>query len=150
MNPASTHNSKRLWKQKLCTLWNGWVIYVVNGTYVRDNYFDDWVEGGNFQADKFIPKGEIWLEELQDPVDLVESLVHEIIECMIMSYKLADKNDYDDAHDATNTVSRAVRKARAVGRVAIEKLRAQDTSEQMSTEHVAPKGNATMKELISQ
>lgn len=101
------------WKSYLGKLWDGRKIYVVDGTYIRDHYFADFVEGSNCCAyPEFVPKGEIWLERDQEPVDLVESLIHEILECTLMCYGL--KKTYNAAHDATNTVSTLLRKARHV------------------------------------
>jgi hypothetical protein len=101
------------WKLHLGDLWDGRKVYVVDGTYVRDNFFADFVEGSNCCAyPEFVPKNEIWLERDQTPEDLMESLIHEIIECTLMCYGI--KKTYNPAHDATNTVSTLVRKARHI------------------------------------
>ena len=101
------------WKQYLGSLWDGRKVYVVCGTYVRDNFFADFTEGSNCCAyPEFVPKGEIWLERDQEPSDLMESLIHEIVECTLMCYGI--KKTYDPAHAATNTVSVLVRKARHI------------------------------------
>jgi hypothetical protein len=101
------------WKVYFGKLWDGRKVYVVDGTYVRDNIFADFVEGSNCCAyPEFVPKGEIWLERDQTPTDLVESLIHEIVECTLMCYGI--KKTYSPAHDATNTVSVLVRKARHI------------------------------------
>jgi hypothetical protein len=107
---------EKTWKQHLADLWDGREIYLVNGEYVRDHYFADFVEGGSHESyPEVIPADEIWVEKLQVPNDLVESLVHEVFESTLMRYDI--EKDYDDSHDATNSLSTAIRKIRRANKV---------------------------------
>ena len=97
------------WKTFIQELWDGREVYAVQGEYVRNHFFADFTEGTNHEAyPEYCPKGEIWVEQEQRPNDLLESLVHEVVESTLMKYKI--EKDYDSAHDATNTISEAIRK----------------------------------------
>jgi SPP1 gp7 family putative phage head morphogenesis protein len=87
-------------------------VYVVDGRYIRDNIFIDFVAGGNDQVyggddpDKptFIPAGEIWLEN-SNPDEFSFVLLHELTERNHMQAG----EDYDTAHDAANMQEQAAR-----------------------------------------
>jgi tRNA nucleotidyltransferase/poly(A) polymerase/GNAT superfamily N-acetyltransferase len=74
-------------------------VYAVNGEAVRDNGFDEWVDGGHHYVDadekpedqkyaKFIPEDEIWVDDvfLIKPNDLAAILLHERLERFLMKY----------------------------------------------------------------
>jgi hypothetical protein len=83
-------------------------IYTVNGDYIKEKDFMDFVEGGNWKVyPKFIPKMEIWVDEEIKERDWKYILLHELTESYIM-----DKYDYayPDAHDIANKYEKAYRK----------------------------------------
>lgn len=138
------------WKKEIAELWDGRCVYMVDGQYVRDNVYADFTEGGNHEADpEFVPKSEIWVEQLQTADDLVESLVHEVVESTLMKYGIKAK--YDAAHDATNTVSSAVRKVRRAncGKDAVAKLNRLTLYPEKDVK-MAPRGEqkASLKDLL--
>jgi tRNA nucleotidyltransferase/poly(A) polymerase len=74
-------------------------VYAVNGEAVRDNGFDEWVDGGHHYVDadekpedqkyaKFIPEDEIWVDDvfIIKPNDLAAILLHERLERFLMKY----------------------------------------------------------------
>jgi tRNA nucleotidyltransferase/poly(A) polymerase len=74
-------------------------VYAVNGEAVRDNGFDEWVDGGHHYVDadepkkdqkyaKFIPEDEIWVDDvfMIKPNDLAAILLHERLERFLMKY----------------------------------------------------------------
>jgi tRNA nucleotidyltransferase/poly(A) polymerase len=74
-------------------------VYAVNGEAVRDNGFDEWVDGGHHYVDadekpedqkyaKFIPEDEIWVDDvfIIKPNDLAAILLHERLERYLMKY----------------------------------------------------------------
>lgn len=67
-------------------------VYSVDGEYVDI----DFVAGGNPGRYSYVPKDEIWVEEVYDQADTVCSVFHEIIECTLMT---EEGMDYSSAHD---------------------------------------------------
>ena len=61
---------------------NGWlkvddVYYIlVDGAYVRDHIYIDYVEGGHYYRYSFIPKDEVWLEDEMSRLDTISTAVH--------------------------------------------------------------------------
>jgi hypothetical protein len=98
------------WKKQWGELWDGTKIYIVNGPYVRENFFVDFVEGGHGYVYKWIPKDEIWVEDMPDEIDQGLNMNHEIYEYTLMRY-VPSKKDYDDAHKCAACVESLVRQA---------------------------------------
>jgi hypothetical protein len=72
-------NTKELYK----TLPDGTKVYFVDIKPIRDADYGDFVEGGNDNAyPNFVPKGEIWIDNIfkEDPKRADEVMVHEAIE----------------------------------------------------------------------
>lgn len=82
-------------------------IWSVDAEYVRDNIDIDFTTGGNAGVYLYIPENEIWIESLMEPRDFAPTIVHEMIEFLLMKYK---EKSYDDAHDAANTWEQKLRK----------------------------------------
>lgn len=72
-------------------------IWIVDGVKIRKELFIDFVLGGNDQRYKFIPNGEIWIDNSVSVEELEFTIVHEITERQLMVEK---GWDYDRAHDA--------------------------------------------------
>ena len=71
-------------------------IIAKDGEEVRDEYDQDWTEGGNFAAyPEFVPEDEIWWEEGHPLEGNLANIAHEFIERLIMLYL---GWDYDSAH----------------------------------------------------
>ena len=94
-------------KDLLYKLWDGTKIFVVNGNEVRDQYDEDFLEGGHMRAGyKFIPEDEIWISSDVVENDEDELLAHEIFEWYQMKYE--DKN-YQKAHGLSEKFEEALR-----------------------------------------
>jgi hypothetical protein len=99
--------SQDSWKKPLARLWDGTKVFTVVGRYLRDNVNDDFTLGGHGYVYDFIPKDEIWVEELDDKQDQRMNLVHEIFEWSLMKYGGVD---YESAHVCAANVEQAARK----------------------------------------
>lgn len=75
--------------------------YLVDGTYVRDTYKTDFVEGGHDIVYKFIPAGEIWLEKELHSSELPYILIHEYTERYLMKHK---NTPYNKAHNIARKI----------------------------------------------
>jgi hypothetical protein len=70
-------------------------VWLVNGEIVRDLFKTDFIEGGNGEVYKWIPRQEIWIEKNLEDVETNLTILHEYIESTLMRYK---KFNYDKAH----------------------------------------------------
>lgn len=82
-------------------------IYLVDGKRVRDRYKADAVEGMNCCEDKFVPKGEIWIEQDVPENERPLIIVHEVFEAILMA---EHGLDYAHAHDLAANVEWHYRK----------------------------------------
>lgn len=81
-------------------------VYEVDGLAVRQEWAD-FIAGGNPQAYKFVPKGEIWVDSgLKYHWDKVCIVWHEIYEALLMNYK---GWSYMKAHHAANQAEQELR-----------------------------------------
>ena len=72
-------------------------VWVVDGDWVRSNINVDFVEGGHGLVYDYVPKDEIWVEEMEDKREMWFNFQHELYERGLME---ADpKMEYNDAHD---------------------------------------------------
>jgi hypothetical protein len=60
-------------------------VWVVDGELVRDLFFIDFTEGGHDKVYKFIPDGEIWIDDDVMPEERRFILLHEMHERYLMS-----------------------------------------------------------------
>jgi hypothetical protein len=99
------------WKKLIGEIYDNTKIYLVDGDYVRDNVCvnkeTQFVEGGHGYVYDWIPKDEIWVEEMINKEDQAKNGMHEIYEYTLMKYI---KEEYNDAHAKTLTVENLVRK----------------------------------------
>lgn len=70
-------------------------VWLVNGETVRDLFKTDFIEGGNGEVYKWIPRQEIWIEKTLEDIEINLTILHEYIESTLMRYK---KLTYDKAH----------------------------------------------------
>jgi hypothetical protein len=83
-------------------------VFTIDGEFVRDNIDIDYVAGGNHSRyPKYVPKGEIWLEQTNDPLDMAATSLHEAIEATIMH---DEKMGHEKAHDLADTIEKPLRK----------------------------------------
>jgi hypothetical protein len=78
----------------------------INGAFVRDHIFVDYVEGGHFYRYAWIPENQIWMEDIMSVMDQFCTGIHETHERYRMKY-LGWR--YDKAHDSACEIERIVR-----------------------------------------
>lgn len=105
--------SKVPWKRSMglaCP--HGLEFFLVDGTYIRNHYDSDFVQGGNGERYKFCPKRELWIDE-SIPDDEIEYVaLHECYETYLMSNK---GYDYDRAHDCAKRLENKLRRQNRPG-----------------------------------
>lgn len=77
---------------------SGFVVYLVSGEQVRNTIDIDFTQGGNEGAyPKYVPAGEIWIDDAMHALDRIATTFHEIAERDLM----VDRGwGYDEAHEA--------------------------------------------------
>jgi len=78
----------------------------INGAFVRDHIFIDFVEGGHFYRYDWIPENHIWIEDILSIMDQVCTGIHEIHERYRMKYM---GWRYEKAHQSACEIERIVR-----------------------------------------
>ena len=87
--------------KKLLTKYsNGVKVWIVDGALVRTVFFMDFTEGGHDQVYKFVPKGEVWLDDDLSEKEIKLILLHELHERCLMSQGW----DYDTAHRKASSI----------------------------------------------
>jgi len=71
-------------------------VWIVDGAKVRRELYTDFIYGGNDQRYKFIPFGEIWIDNAISVEELEFTIIHEIFERDLM---LNQGMSYSKAHD---------------------------------------------------
>ncbi len=100
---------KKLEKKKIGELFDGTIVYVVDGKYVRDHCgleAIDFIYGGHGYVYSFIPKDEIWIEKMFHPHEQALWVVHETFEWLQMKYM---KKPYEPSHEKADSVEHVVR-----------------------------------------
>lgn len=70
-------------------------VWIVDGVKVRRELYTDFIYGGNDQRYKFIPLGEIWIDNAISVEELEFTIIHEIFERDLM---LNQGMSYSKAH----------------------------------------------------
>jgi len=83
----------------------GYTVWRVDGTWIRDNVDVDFVAGGNCARYKYVPDGEVWVENGLSDKDTAATIVHEVVECDAM----LDGQSYEDAHAFAGKIERVFR-----------------------------------------
>jgi hypothetical protein len=108
-NPAPPEpKTIRITKRLLTTAPDGVRIYQVSGKAVRDRWAD-FVGGSHHWANRFVPKGEIWLEKLRGKKEMALVGAHEMIERILMKYF---GWSYERAHNKANDLETDLRKTK--------------------------------------
>jgi len=82
-------------------------VMLVSGQTVRDKFSVDFALAGHDNVYKYIPKGEVWIEEGLSPHDRKVILIHELWERHLMKQGMS----YEQAHRRANRVEESVRKS---------------------------------------
>jgi len=82
-------------------------VYLVDGRLVRERLDPNFCFGGHHLVYKYIPRGEVWLDDAVDAAELRFIAVHELFELELMR---AGK-DYTDSHDFANAAEKEARRA---------------------------------------
>jgi hypothetical protein len=75
-------------------------VWVVDGELVRDLFYIDFTEGGHDKVYKFVPAGEIWIDDDIMPEERRFILLHEMHERYLMSRGW----NYDKAHKDSSRI----------------------------------------------
>lgn len=71
-------------------------VWLVNGEVIRGTLSVDFTMGDNWKhSPKFVPKGELWVEQILGPLDRTATIIHEYVEVQCMCSGI----DYETAHD---------------------------------------------------
>lgn len=81
-------------------------VYIVDGNYVRNNFDVDFVLGGHGYVYDYVPKDEIWIENVPSTEDQYFNLRHEIYERDLM---LEKGIEYDKAHEEAANFEKGLR-----------------------------------------
>ena len=81
-------------------------VRVVSGRAVRDLFYVDFTLGGHGFRYRFIPRGEIWIDDAVHPAEHGAILHHEMVEVDLMRRGLA----YDEAHSRASEAEIAFRR----------------------------------------
>lgn len=88
------------------TMDDGLKIFLVDGNAVRNQFNPDFTKGGHGLAYKFIPKDEIWIENVGGPQEMKDILAHELYEHLEIDGLGAE---YQKAHGDATQVEDALR-----------------------------------------
>jgi hypothetical protein len=75
-------------------------VWIVDGELVRDLFYIDFTEGGHDKVYKFVPAGEIWIDDDVMPEERRFILLHEMHE----RYLMAQGWDYGKAHKDSSRI----------------------------------------------
>ena len=84
----------------------GYKVYAVDGAAVRNLVHIDFTTGGNPGRYSYVPEGEVWIERVLEPADAAASLLHEMVETVLMQERGLD---YDEAHEEASNVETMLR-----------------------------------------
>ena len=82
-------------------------VYLVDGERIRDLIDTDFTMGGNDGRYRYVPRGEVWVEQTLSSRDRATTVLHEVEERRRM---VEGGEDYGRAHDGALEVERAWRK----------------------------------------
>ena len=74
-------------------------VFLVDGPKIRHTLDMDFTTGGNAGRYKYVPEGEIWVDNNINPSEIQETIEHEAVEAKNMESK---GQDYETAHDNSN------------------------------------------------
>lgn len=80
-------------------------VWFVNGEQVRKQFDPDFILGGNGYRYEYVPKNEVWIEDVLSPADKIYTLLHEVFEVSRMKEGIS----YESAHDQATYVEKKLR-----------------------------------------
>lgn len=98
-------------KVQIATCPHGRAVMAVDGTYVRNHHDSDFSQGGNGFRYRFVPRGELWIDDAIPKVEWPYIGLHECYE----AEKMKGGMDYERAHDAAKRVENKARRAAMAG-----------------------------------
>ena len=93
-------------KTLIRTLIDGRRVYLVDGTWIRDNLDTSFTMGSHSLVDSFVPEGELWIDWHLAPKDRDMLVYHEKFENDMMNYL---NMNYETAHDIANDMEKRLR-----------------------------------------
>jgi hypothetical protein len=81
-------------------------VWLVSGRAVRDRFYIDFTLGGHGFRYRFIPRGEIWIDDAVHPAEHGAIVHHEMVEVDLMRRGLS----YDEAHARASEAEIAFRR----------------------------------------
>lgn len=81
-------------------------IFLVDGSFIRQQIDPSFCFGGHYQVYKYIPKNELWLDDCVDIKEIPYILVHELKELDLMKFGMS----YCNAHDYANAAEKEARR----------------------------------------
>jgi hypothetical protein len=85
---------------------NGQDIWIVDGALVRREIYPEFLYGGNSQRYRFVPPGEIWVDNTISAEEFSYTVLHEMCERSLMARR---GMAYAVAHDSALTAERSAR-----------------------------------------
>lgn len=86
---------------------HGLELFLVDGTFIRNNYDSDFVQGGNGQRYRFCPKSELWIDDSIPNEEQAYVALHECYEAFLMATK---GYDYERAHNCAKRLENQFRR----------------------------------------
>ncbi len=80
-------------------------VWVVDGELVRGRYYVDFTQGGHDKVYKFVPEGEVWVDNAISQKERKFILLHEIHERNLMKKGMK----YDPAHQSSSAIENYAR-----------------------------------------
>ena len=100
-----------MYKRLVCTTKDRMKVYEVKGREVRDSIDTDFALGCHDLRCPFIPKDEVWVEQLADTTDMCFNLNHELMEHFLMDVNIGPKKmTYNRAHGIALQLEKRERK----------------------------------------
>jgi hypothetical protein len=87
---------------------SGQAIWIVDGALVRREIYPEFLYGGNSQRYRYVPPGEIWVDNAISAEEFSYTVLHEIRERSLMARR---GMEYSGAHDSALAAERAARLA---------------------------------------
>jgi hypothetical protein len=84
-------------------------IWLVDGRGVRDRFYPEFTLGGHGLRYRFIPRGEIWIDDAVIEEERAEIIAHEVLELRLMRTGMS----YPDAHRRASALEKRLRRRRA-------------------------------------
>jgi hypothetical protein len=82
-------------------------VHLVDGRLVRQKLDPNFCFGGHYLVYKYVPRGEVWLDNAVDLAELRFVAIHELFELDLMR----GGKDYTNAHEFANAAEKEARRA---------------------------------------